>query len=1308
MNNDHLRLYYPKKLQVGGTINPRRSVYIGRRDVEEHLYQSLFASNPCNIFSSRQTGKSSLVVNVAHRLHQAGRRTVFVDLAGEFGQGEEQDSNNWYLALLRIIARTLRPGFNAAAWWKDQDAEVPSQVFLSAIRKELFVEDRTPAAIFLDEIDATFRLPFSSDLFQILRTLYNERFRVPEFELLTFSLVGVATMDELIKDQRTTSYNIGTPIVPRDFDPRQDDLTPILEILSAAGLQAQNLLDRVFYWTSGHPFLTINICQQILDRHLTSPDAVSEMVETEMLNSVRALRDVHFQTIEGYFGERVRDRYGAYNLYERLLSGHRVIDRQTLLSTQLKLSGLVRQDDRGCLKVRNLIYERIFDFGWIRQNRPSWFDAFRKPLYQSIAIITFTLAFLLPLIYQRGVVEPGRNAARTLTKQLGTTTNPAEAKKLYLQLLGETPLEQDFLLVKRLVGYEETAHDEWRKFWSKRLEDYVVASFDVILSTTQSYEDATLAYDNLATQKVSESMLDTPELSGMPIDLFERDTLVATLSRKLFQRRWKDAVDRRQKLAYRDLMFILEQTEDKELARRIRDVLVRNDPLEIIANANSQSQTGDIDANAIFRTKEERWQGRVLMRAIQNGSDEQMAEYAHAVLSGAIHDEVLGRAIRGLENEAADAFRSFREKQDTERINEWLFQIDATCDPDSIQELGRKIQGKLVDEKRLQRTVASTAENRRLGEEKIHQAQKRCEAEKLIYRLTYGVDDLASAEEIQADLIGKIADSRGVYWDITTERVKEAVDAFEKRMERQAFDIHNEQLTHRDGESELLAVKAYTVMSGQEPYLRGEDSLFIKGQAQPARTALRSYFQQRADALWEAAERANTQGRTDQAFVLAAAATLRHSHPIGEPEWISESGSRYPYLYRTLRLRDDAKLNTLALSVDGSWGASNDSPGHSVIIWDLEKGTRCQSLDHHADQVTTLDILNEGDFATGSADKTVRLWTLTSPSRPCSSEVTSKALLSDIRGILKDLTFSFDGHFLAAISGDDQLTLWAEIPDQVDFAQMRCPRGRCSLKTPSNPSNLWITNSSKPVVVVTASGGLASYSLQDGKRRRLPAASHIAFSHDGNQRALLHEDRIEVQRKRGQRFKAAEGSALDRPEGEVIDLQFVPGDRYLSLATKSSIVFWDSTGSSQNPESAANLDLRPILGCPLDEEDRRPGDLTDCSASLQSIRWYGPTDDHDGPTLVTLHGDASARIWRLPKDLNDLSSHTLPPLSDWNTWKRKLGLTVDDAGEPVVLSEAGSELDDLEACIRHTRDQDVPCVLRNSAETIAAKTFKSL
>ena len=104
--------------------------------------------------------------------------------------------------------------------------------------------------VFFDEIDSVLSLPFSDDFFTTIRSIYNARATRPILRRLTFALLGVANASTLIRDRSRTPFNVGMSIALDDFD--RASTQPFQEVL---GRDSDVLIDRIFYWTSGQPWM---------------------------------------------------------------------------------------------------------------------------------------------------------------------------------------------------------------------------------------------------------------------------------------------------------------------------------------------------------------------------------------------------------------------------------------------------------------------------------------------------------------------------------------------------------------------------------------------------------------------------------------------------------------------------------------------------------------------------------------------------------------------------------------------------------------------------------------------------------------------------------------------------------------------------------------------------------------------------------------------------------------------------------------------------------------------------------------------
>jgi DNA-directed RNA polymerase specialized sigma24 family protein len=350
------------RLQVGGTVNPRTSIYIVRPSDDE-LLRLLQRGEYANVLCSRQMGKSSLLVRTKARLHEQGYATAAIDVAGYLGT--MGDADEWYQGLLDGIAHQLRLGVDVAEWWKACRAITPNQRLIQFFRDEIAAKTSAPVVIFLDEIDSTIALPYTDDFFVAIRAMYNDRASEPLFERITFCLVGVATPNELIKSRRTTPYNIGRTIELPDFDPERDDLSPLFLAMAVDPLKGEALVQAVLQWTGGHPYLTLRLCDQLLDSGRTSPAEVERMISQEFANLDELHSDVHFQQALRFLDERVEDKETTLNLYLRIWGGEQVRDQTTPAHIALKLAGIVKRNRRGCLIVRNPIYARVFNEDWV-------------------------------------------------------------------------------------------------------------------------------------------------------------------------------------------------------------------------------------------------------------------------------------------------------------------------------------------------------------------------------------------------------------------------------------------------------------------------------------------------------------------------------------------------------------------------------------------------------------------------------------------------------------------------------------------------------------------------------------------------------------------------------------------------------------------------------------------------------------------------------------------------------------------------------------------------------------------------------
>jgi len=369
-----------------------------KRPADEELYDALSNGEYCYILDSRQVGKSSLKARTAAKLRADNCAAIDIDLTRI---GTLVTEEQWYWSLASEIARPLDLDQEAEACWLGSRLHGPQMRWLEILRRVILPALATRVAvparrgaiqgtgnivIFVDEIDLTRRLPFSTDAFFAgIRACFNDRSVDQSMQCLTFCLVGSATPASLIRDSQYTPFNIGRAIVLTDFT-----VTEARPLAGGfiGGRDADLLLSRVLYWTNGHPYLTQRLCAEIAaDAAVTSEVTVDDKVAALFFSDASLASDSNLEFVaERLLNEEFEARNVVLTLYGRALAGLLFDDPTSAAHSQLRLSGVVRSED-GKLTVRNLVYARIFGFRWILNQIPESGFELQSTLEERIGLL---------------------------------------------------------------------------------------------------------------------------------------------------------------------------------------------------------------------------------------------------------------------------------------------------------------------------------------------------------------------------------------------------------------------------------------------------------------------------------------------------------------------------------------------------------------------------------------------------------------------------------------------------------------------------------------------------------------------------------------------------------------------------------------------------------------------------------------------------------------------------------------------------------------------------------------------------------
>ena len=355
----------------GGTLKPDAPSYI-ERPADQELYDCVLAGGYAYVLTPRQMGKSSLMTRTAAKLSAEGVHVAILDLSGIGGDSRFMSADEWYFALANRMLGELAISFKLVTWWKEHVLLPPLSRLMNFFQDVILNQLTGKVVVFVDEIDTTIKLPFSDDFFASIRFCFNERANKPVFDRISFVFLGVASPTDLIRDSIRTPFNIGRRIDLSDFN--GDEAQHFVQGFHENAGYAERLLKRILYWTGGHPYLTQKLCvlTQGGEAKETPEKRVDRVVKAEFLGVGRRTKEDNLKVINDRIIGLKEDQQALLGVYKKIRNGKSVQDQpQSPIHSTLKLSGLVKADEQGRLRVRNEIYKQVFDARWINQLTPS-------------------------------------------------------------------------------------------------------------------------------------------------------------------------------------------------------------------------------------------------------------------------------------------------------------------------------------------------------------------------------------------------------------------------------------------------------------------------------------------------------------------------------------------------------------------------------------------------------------------------------------------------------------------------------------------------------------------------------------------------------------------------------------------------------------------------------------------------------------------------------------------------------------------------------------------------------------------------
>ncbi len=358
----------------GGAVNKTHSFYAPRSFDNELTNLLKDKRSLVSVVGTRQSGKTSLVLNVTNELQEDERNpqvTAFLDLGVILGYLVEDDKKTppgWFGSIFRAIADKAVGGIDSevSEWLANRGSNFGPDAIASFLRELITPHIQAPLNLVFDEIDATKPYHYFTDnFFYGLSKLANERNSINA----SIILMGISPIGELLKSIASSQITNFVPINTSDFS-EQEVIEHWTKPLQLKADTERTVGQAVYAETGGQPYLCSRIFEESYQRQAFSADAVAAIAEKFTTDhKTRKSHEHHFD----YHEEQLTllsssGAVDALSLFDAICKSPRVYaeldsGQQKAANVILRI-GMARQNNEGYVVCKGNIHKRIFDKNW--------------------------------------------------------------------------------------------------------------------------------------------------------------------------------------------------------------------------------------------------------------------------------------------------------------------------------------------------------------------------------------------------------------------------------------------------------------------------------------------------------------------------------------------------------------------------------------------------------------------------------------------------------------------------------------------------------------------------------------------------------------------------------------------------------------------------------------------------------------------------------------------------------------------------------------------------------------------------------
>lgn len=362
-----------KYFNVTGLIIPEKHFYAPVDKIVNKIFDKIVKKEYFVIQKPRQYGKTTTILLLNKFLNKRNDYLCisisFADYSHETWLSEEYFCNSIIFEIYRNIKYSkVKQLLNFIKKYLDISKLSDLSLFITELNKI-----STKKIVFIiNEFDTGIRYNMLINFLAMLRGKYlsAQQYKTKTFHSVILAVfkdvqtIEILNIEDCNRLEKIYSWNIASEFnIEMELKSNQIEMM-LLDYKRErnVNLNSKLLSEKIFYWTSGYPYLVSGLCK-IMDEDLLPKKSIKQLDLNDLVDAINLILYKQIISFTGIM-DLVRDNQSIYNLVERIIfSGEKI--KFSLRNSIIKLAfnyGILRKESYYC-KIHNRIYEqRIYNY----------------------------------------------------------------------------------------------------------------------------------------------------------------------------------------------------------------------------------------------------------------------------------------------------------------------------------------------------------------------------------------------------------------------------------------------------------------------------------------------------------------------------------------------------------------------------------------------------------------------------------------------------------------------------------------------------------------------------------------------------------------------------------------------------------------------------------------------------------------------------------------------------------------------------------------------------------------------------------